>query len=138
MQVCTSLQTDNHASTPPLESFYRPDALPAAQTTLSKHWRQNKTNQTPTITVSKQKRHKNASFLSQEQRLEGVVEAKVASTVDDDSHTGDDKTAVQTNEAVGFDRLDVDVNHSIELSLRTLQSCPMCTLTATRTSQPPL
>jgi len=26
MQVCTSLQTDNHASTPPL-SFYKPDAL---------------------------------------------------------------------------------------------------------------
>jgi len=37
MQVCTSLQTDNHASTPPL-SFYRPDALPATQpTTASKH-----------------------------------------------------------------------------------------------------
>ena len=29
MQICTSLQTDNHASTSPL-SFYRPDALPAA------------------------------------------------------------------------------------------------------------
>ena len=38
MQVCTSLQTENHASTPPL-SFYRPDALPAAQPTASKHWR---------------------------------------------------------------------------------------------------
>jgi len=38
MQVCTSLRTDNHASTPPL-SFYRPDALPAAQPTASKHWR---------------------------------------------------------------------------------------------------
>ena len=38
MQVCTSLQTDNHASTPPL-SFYRPDALPAAQPTASTHWR---------------------------------------------------------------------------------------------------
>ena len=38
MQVCTSLQTDNHTSTPPL-SFYRPDALPAAQPTASKHWR---------------------------------------------------------------------------------------------------
>ena len=38
MQVCTSLQTDNHTSTPPL-SFYRPDALPAAQPTVSKHWR---------------------------------------------------------------------------------------------------
>jgi len=36
MQVCTSLQADNHASTPPL-SFYRPDALPAAQPTVSKH-----------------------------------------------------------------------------------------------------
>jgi len=40
MQVCTSLQTDNHASTLPL-SFYRPDALPAAQPTASKHWRQS-------------------------------------------------------------------------------------------------
>ena len=36
--ICTSLQTDNHASTSPL-SFYRPDALPAAQPTVSKHWR---------------------------------------------------------------------------------------------------
>jgi len=40
MQVCTSLQTDNHARTPPL-SFYRPDALPATQPTASKQWRQN-------------------------------------------------------------------------------------------------
>jgi len=30
------LQADNHASTPPF-SFYRPDALPAAQPTASKH-----------------------------------------------------------------------------------------------------
>jgi len=35
-QVCTLLQTDNHASTPPL-SFYRPDALPATKPTVSKH-----------------------------------------------------------------------------------------------------
>ena len=35
--ICTSLQTDNHASTSPL-SFYRPDALPATQPTASKHW----------------------------------------------------------------------------------------------------
>jgi len=38
MQVCTSLQIDNHASTPPL-SIYRPDALPTAQPTASNHWR---------------------------------------------------------------------------------------------------
>ena len=37
MQVCTSLQTDNDASIPPLKFFYRPDALPAAQPTASKH-----------------------------------------------------------------------------------------------------
>jgi len=36
MQVRISLQTDNHASTPPL-SFYRPDAFPATQPTASKH-----------------------------------------------------------------------------------------------------
>jgi len=36
MQVCTLLQADNHASTSPL-SFYRPDALPATQLTVSKH-----------------------------------------------------------------------------------------------------
>jgi len=39
MQVCTLLQTDNHASTQPLSFFYWPDALPAAQPTVSKHWR---------------------------------------------------------------------------------------------------
>ena len=34
--ICTLLQTDNHTSTSPL-SFYRPDVLPAAQPTVSKH-----------------------------------------------------------------------------------------------------
>ena len=38
MQVCTSLQTDNHTSTHH-SVFYRLDALPAAQPTASKHWR---------------------------------------------------------------------------------------------------
>jgi len=31
------LQTENHASTPPLSFFSRPDDLPAAQPTASKH-----------------------------------------------------------------------------------------------------
>jgi len=38
MQVCTSLQTDNHASNHH-SVFYRPDALPGTQPTASKHWR---------------------------------------------------------------------------------------------------
>jgi len=37
VQVCTSLQADNHASSPPLSFFYRPDALPATEPTVSKH-----------------------------------------------------------------------------------------------------
>jgi len=36
MQVCTSLQTDSHASTPPLSFFYRPHALPAVHETSVK------------------------------------------------------------------------------------------------------
>jgi len=36
MQVCTLLQTNNDTSIP-LLCFYRPDALPAAQRTASKH-----------------------------------------------------------------------------------------------------
>jgi len=43
MQVCTSLQTDNHANTH-RSVFYRPDALPATQPTASKHWRQRPMN----------------------------------------------------------------------------------------------
>jgi len=35
MQVCTLLQTDTHAGTPPL-SFYRPDAIPVTQPTALK------------------------------------------------------------------------------------------------------
>jgi len=37
MQDFTSLQTDNHSSTPPLSFFYGPDALSAAQPTASMH-----------------------------------------------------------------------------------------------------
>ena len=37
--ICTLLQTDNHTNTSSL-NFYRPDALPGAQPTVSKHWRQ--------------------------------------------------------------------------------------------------
>ena len=36
MQVCTSLHTDNHTNTPSL-GFYKPDDLPVAQPTASKH-----------------------------------------------------------------------------------------------------
>ena len=37
--ICTSIHTANHTNTSSL-NFYRPDALPGAQPTVSKHWRQ--------------------------------------------------------------------------------------------------
>jgi len=37
--ICTSFQKDNHTNTSSL-NVYRPDALPDAQPTVSKHWRQ--------------------------------------------------------------------------------------------------
>jgi len=37
MQVCTSLQTDNHTPVSHHSVFYKQDALPAAQPTASKH-----------------------------------------------------------------------------------------------------
>jgi len=41
MQVCTSLQKDNHTDTSSLNfyNFYRLDALPGIQPTVSMHWR---------------------------------------------------------------------------------------------------
>ena len=46
MQVCTSLQTDNHASMAASHHsvICRPDAVPAAQPTASKHWRHSVNN----------------------------------------------------------------------------------------------
>jgi len=40
--ICTLLQTDNDNNTPSL-NFYRTNALPGAQPTVSKHWRQLET-----------------------------------------------------------------------------------------------
>jgi len=55
--ICTSLQTDNHTRTSPL-SFYRPDGLPVAQPTASKHWRQisNMLKQQANWTLSKRRK----------------------------------------------------------------------------------
>ena len=41
MQVCISLQTDDHDSTPPLNFFNRPDALPVAETNSVKALKAN-------------------------------------------------------------------------------------------------
>ena len=52
MQVYTSLQADNHASTPITQFFLQAGTLPAAQPAASKHWRQK-------LGLSKVNRHFN-------------------------------------------------------------------------------
>ena len=53
-QVSTLLQADNHTPAPHRSVFYRPDALPAAQPTVSKHWRtQHSINKQVDITKQK-------------------------------------------------------------------------------------
>lgn len=69
------------------------------------------------LTVSKSKRHHQSSILSQHNWLETVVEAKVASSEDHDVDTRDDKATVETHETVRLDRLDIHVNHAVELPL---------------------
>jgi len=51
IQVCTSLQTDNHASTPPL-SFYRLDALPVVQPTHVKALKEQTINRQQVIKLN--------------------------------------------------------------------------------------
>jgi len=52
MQVCTLLQTDNHANTHH-SVFYRPDSLPAAQPTAWKNWRLHMMNSSTKLDVSR-------------------------------------------------------------------------------------
>mmetsp|Transcript_18828 Transcript_18828/g.38260 ORF Transcript_18828/g.38260 Transcript_18828/m.38260 type:complete len:357 (-) Transcript_18828:13-1083(-) len=47
---------------------------------------------------------------------DGVVEAEIEATVDEDSNGGDDEAAVESGDAVGGERLAVDVDESVELA----------------------
>ena len=58
--------------------------------------------------------------ISQQDGLQGVVEAKVHSTVDEDAYARDDKASVQTLDAVRLQRLPVDVDQAVELALAAL------------------
>ena len=63
MQIsCTSLRTDNHTSTSPL-SFYRPDALPAAQ----QQRQRNEGKDRPQMLVSK------ISFVDSCSRVRSII-----------------------------------------------------------------
>jgi len=53
-------------------------------------------------------------------RLEGVVETEVETTVDDDTSDGRHETTVKTSNTVRSESLLVDIDQSVELTLTTL------------------
>jgi hypothetical protein len=56
----------------------------------------------------------------EEDGLDGVVDAEVQTTVDDDTKDGGTETTVETGNTVGGKSLLVDVNQTVELALTTL------------------
>ncbi|TRY75870.1 hypothetical protein TCAL_09361 [Tigriopus californicus] len=61
-----------------------------------------------------------AGVVTQKDGLQGIVKTEVHATVDEDTHAGDDETAVQSGDTVRGQSLPVDVDESVELALATL------------------
>jgi len=69
-------------------------------------------------TPSKEERSDERVFhvSSEEDGLEGVVETKVETSVNNDTNTRDNESSVETNETIRGEGLSVDINEAIELS----------------------
>ena len=57
-----------------------------------------------------------SSILSEQHRLQSVVQAEVEASVDDDTHTGYHKPALESDKTVASESLPVDVDYRVELS----------------------
>jgi len=69
---------------------------------------------------AQQEGQEDRGVVSQEDGLEGVVQAEVHASVDEDAHAGDGEATVQALDTVGLDGLGVDVDETVELALATL------------------
>merc|ERR1719209_490066 len=69
---------------------------------------------------SQEEGEEDSSVLAEQQRLQGVVEAEVHATVDEDANCGDGEASVQALDAVGLQSLHVQVDQAVELALATL------------------
>merc|ERR1719309_1582021 len=63
---------------------------------------------------------KDISVLANQDRLEGVKQAEVHATVDEDSNSRDDKASVEPHDTIGLQGLDINIDETIELSFTTL------------------
>ena len=80
------------------------------------------TNNKQVLTITKSERENQAGTVSQHNWLQGVVESKVATSVDNDANAGDDESSVETLYSISLQGLLVDVDETVELSLAALLS----------------
>merc|ERR1719151_438686 len=73
-----------------------------------------------TVTAHPRKNDKDTGILAQEQRLQGIVEAEVHATVDEDADSGDGEASVQALDTVRLEGLHVHIDQTVELALTTL------------------
>jgi len=69
---------------------------------------------------SEEEGENSTSAISEHDWLDGVVESKVETSVDEDTHARDDKSSVETANSVRGQGLSVDVDESVVLSLAVL------------------
>merc|ERR1712079_959907 len=69
---------------------------------------------------SQEEGEEDPSVLAKQQRLQGVVEAEVHATVDEDANCRDGEASVQALDAVGLESLYVHVDQAVELAFTTL------------------
>ena len=73
------------------------------------------------LTISKSKGDEESGVISKDDWFQCIIESKVATSVDYDTNTRNDKSSVQTNKAIRFDCLGVDIIHASKLALATLK-----------------
>lgn len=69
------------------------------------------------LTPSEKEGKKEAGLVAEEQRLGGVVETEVESSVDEDTNAGDGESSVQTGNSISGESLLVNIEQTVELSL---------------------
>merc|ERR1739848_515836 len=69
---------------------------------------------------SQEEGESHSSISSEEHGLQGIVESKVHTTVDEDTDSRDGKSSVESLDAVRLEGLRVDINETVELSLSSL------------------
>jgi hypothetical protein len=69
---------------------------------------------------SEEERHQSAATVTDENRLERVVQTKVETSVDEDTDARDHEATVETGDTVAGQRLSVHVDEAVELALAAL------------------